>query len=280
MGALEIRKLSEIAGAEVLGVDFRHDPDAETVEAINRAFLDHHILCIRDQDIAPDRLLAVARCFGTVQVQHVKQFAHPDTDLISVLSRDLNKDRPGEDGKKLARGTTWHTDHSYFRRPNKATMLHALQVPSKGGDTRFINMQRVYEDLPQETKARIEGLMGVHNLAGRRNRTGRRLTEEQRREAPRAVHPLVRTHDDTGRKALYINPNRMDGIEGLSDAESDALLDSLERAAQQPHYEYRHHYRPFDVVLWDNRCLMHAATDDYDEPRYLHRILLEGDVPH
>lgn len=278
--ALEVRPLGEMAGAEIIGLDFSAPLDDETVATVNRAFLDHHVVCIRDQQIDLDRYLAVASCFGAPHAQKIPKFAHPDTDMVSILSRELNRETDDPNSKPLARGTFWHTDHSYHREPSKATMLHAIQIPSSGGDTRFLNMHAVYEAMPDDLKKRVDPLRGVHRLTARRQFTGVRRRTDDEVDGPHAVHPLIRTHDETGRKSLYMNPNRMDGIEGWSDADSDALLEELQEHAFQTRFEYRHRWRPDDVLIWDNRCLMHAAMDDYTETRRMHRILLTGREPY
>ena len=274
--SIEIRALNAPLGAEVIGLDLNDPFGADTIAAINQAFFDYHVLAIRDQDISMDRFMEVAGCFGTLQSQHVQHYAHADTDKVSMISPQLNDNRDGPNAKPLYRGITFHTDHSYFPKPCKATLLHAKQVPSQGGDTRFLNMHMAYEALPDELKTKIGGLKGAHRLAGRRNKTGRVMSAEEIRTSPNAVHPLVCTHDDNGRKAVYFNPNRMDGIDGWSDEDSDKLLDELEQACIQTAFEYRHKWQLHDIVIWDNRSVLHAATDDYDEPRLLHRILLEG----
>jgi len=277
--SIEVRAFDAPLGAEVIGLDFNDPLGPETVETINQAFFDYHVLAIRDQDISMERFMEVAGCFGTLQSQHVKHYAHADTDKISMISPQLNDNRDGPNAKPLYRGITFHTDHSYFPKPVKATLLHAKQVPSKGGDTRFLNMHIAYDELPDAMKQKIEVLNGAHRLAGRRKKTGRVMSAEEIRTSPNAVHPLVRIHDDNGRKAVYFNPNRMDGIDGWPDEESDELLDELEKLCCLSEYEYRHKWQPHDIVIWDNRSVLHAATDDYTEPRLLHRILLKGKEP-
>lgn len=159
-------------------------------------------------------------------------------------------------------------------------MLHGVQVPSKGGETRFCNMHRAYDDLPKELRNRINGLCGIHRITARRQKTGRITYSKQEYDAgPTGIHPLVRTHDETGRKAVYINPNRMDGIEGWNNEDSDALLDELDHACIRPEFQYHHIWRTNDILIWDNRSVMHAATDNFNEPRRLHRILLKGTKP-
>jgi taurine dioxygenase len=278
--SIEVRAFDAPLGAEVIGLDFNDPLGPETVQMINQAFFDYHVLAIRDQDISMDRFMEVAGCFGTLQSQHVTHYAHADTDKISMISPQLNNDRDGANAKPLYRGITFHTDHSYFPKPCKATLLHAKQVPNDGGDTRFLNMHTAYDELPEDLKEKVNGINCAHRLAGgRRNKTGRVMSEEEIRTSPNAVHPLVRTHDDNGRKAIYFNPNRMDGIDGWPDDDGDSLLDELEQRCIQSHYEYRHKWKPDDIVIWDNRSVLHAATDDYNEPRLLHRILLEGNEP-
>lgn len=278
--ALDIRPFDAPLGAEVTGLDFNEPLTPETVDALNAAFLDRHVVCIRDQDISMDRFLEIARAFGTPMVQKAKYFAHPDTDLISVVSPEVNRDSDAPDAKPLVRGTTFHTDHSYWPEPCKATMLHGIVVPSKGGETKFCDMHRAYNALDDDMKDRIAGLRGIHRIDARRLKTGRRdfgaaITDD----GPTGIHPLVRTHDETGQKAVYINPNRMNGIEGWADADSDALLDTLEAVCIRPEYQYHHRWRPHDILIWDNRSVMHAASDNFTEPRRLHRILLEGKRP-
>ena len=144
--AVHIRPFDAPIGVEVSGLDLNDPLGPDTVSELTDAFLDRHVLCIRDQDISMSRFLEIATVFGTPQVQKVKYYAHPDTNLISVVSPEVNRDREGSNGKPLVRGTTFHTDHSYWPKPCKATMLHGVQVPSKGGETRFCNMHRAYDD--------------------------------------------------------------------------------------------------------------------------------------
>jgi taurine dioxygenase len=278
--ALDIRPFDAPLGVEILGLNLNDALVPDTVNAINKAFLDHHVLCLRDQDISMARFLEIARSFGTPMIQKVKHYAHPDTDLISVVSPEINRDRDGADAKPLVRGTSFHTDHSYWPEPCKATMLHGLQVPSVGGETRFCNMHLAYENLSEKLQKRLETLRGIHRIAARRQKTGRiHYFKDESDTGPTGIHPLVRTHDETGRKAIYINPNRMNGVVGWSDDDSDALIDELIRLSTKSAYQYHHKWQLYDILIWDNRSVMHAATDNFNEPRKLHRILLEGKTP-
>ncbi|MEM8825777.1 MAG: TauD/TfdA family dioxygenase, partial [Pseudomonadota bacterium] len=176
----------------------------------------------------------------------------------------------------------WHTDDSYFAKPAKATMLQSLQIPESGGETKFCNMRKAYLDLPAETRERIDGLRAVHSYDTLRApaRAATR-TEEEKSETPDVDHPLVRTHEDTGDKSIYFNSNRTDRIVGMPREESDALLDMLYDHATQDRYQYHHTWRVGDLLLWDNRCLMHAVNMDFPigQTRLHQRILLEGAHP-
>src|SRR5262249_4957791 len=176
---------------------------------------------------------------------------------------------------------TFHTAHPNHPRPPKATTLFAVELPSNGGDTQYVNMHDAYDDLPEETKQRIGGLSAVHVYQSKYSpRALGRLTEESREKLPPpGVHPLVRTHPENGRRALYLNPVRMESIIGMEDTDALTLIDELMRHATQRKYEYRHKWRLGDWVLWDNRSVMHQANPDYDmrEHRRLYRLLLKGE---
>ena len=162
-------------------------------------------------------------------------------------------------------------------------MLFARSLPETGGDTQFVNMYSAYADLPDEIKMKIADLKAVHVYQNRHSaRKLMPLSEENQKDVlDSVVHPLVRTHPGTGRKALYINPIRIDAIEGLSEPEALTLLDELLTHATQEKYQYRHKWQLGDLVMWDNRCLLHKANDDYDmtQLRYLYRVMLKGDKP-
>jgi taurine dioxygenase len=187
------------------------------------------------------------------------------------------------DGKKLVNGASWHTDDSFMREPCSLTMLYGVTVPSRGGDTQFVNMHAAYEALSPETKARIDRLQVIHKYQSSRqtNKVSQRPDAEMK-AMPEATHPLVRTHPETGRKALYLNANRMEQIVGMERAESDALLDQLIAHAIEPRFQYRHVWRPGDIVIWDNRATMHKANADYPEGerRLMHRVIVAGDAPY
>jgi taurine dioxygenase len=274
-----ISNLSAHTGAEVRGVDLTQPVDAALREQLNRAFVAHSVLVFRDQHLSPEQLLEAVELFGEVFPQHNTRFSLPECPLIHYIS---NQDFY-PDGRRYIPGEGYHTDHSNAAEPPKATVLHAVQLPDRGGDTQFVNMHRAYEDLPDVTKRRIDGLKAVHVYQSRHSeRKLMALSEANREVVPDAVlHLLVRTHAESGRKSIYLNPIRIEGIVGMAESEALNLLDELLAHATQPQYEYRHRWRSGDLVMWDNRCLLHKANGDYDmgQTRYLYRIMLKGDTP-
>lgn len=277
--SLEITPLSEDIGAAVTGVDLSQPVDEETKDRLNQAFADHSVLAIRNQPLSPEQLYEAVQVFGEVFRQHNTRFALPECPLISYL---CNQDRH-DDGTRYISGSGYHIDHTNDPLPPKATVLLAKQLPDVGGDTQFVNMYRAYEELPRKTRARIDGLKARHVYQSKystRKLTG--LSPEAKKQAPDfATHPLVRTHPVTGLKSLYINPIRIDAIDGLEEDEMLELLDELLVHATQEKYQYRHKWQPQDMVIWDNRCLMHKANGDYDhaQTRYMYRVMLKGDKP-
>lgn len=277
--SFSVTPLPPHTAAEIRGVDLSQPVDEGTREALNRAFAEYPVVAIREQNLTAQQLVDAVQIFGEVFPQHNPRFQVPECPQIHYIS---NQDR-FPDGRVYIPGEGFHTDHSNDARPPKATILHAIKLPSSGGDTQFINMYRAYSDLPEETKRRIDGLRAIHVYqSSHSERKLMSLSEEKRERIPNAVlHPLVRTHPQTGRKALYINPIRIEGIVELAEDEALSLLNDLLAHATQPQYEYRHRWEVGDLVIWDNRCLMHKANGDYDldEVRYLHRVMLKGEVP-
>jgi taurine dioxygenase len=161
------------------------------------------------------------------------------------------------DGRRYIPGEGYHTDHSNATRPPKATVLHAVSLPDRGGDTQYVNMHLAYDELPQETQRRLDGLRAIHVYQSRHSaRKLMELSSDSRSHVPEAVaHPIVRTHPESGRKAIYINPIRTEGIVNMPEAEALTLLADLLEHATQPQYQYRHQWRPGDFVMWDTaRC--------------------------
>jgi taurine dioxygenase len=278
MASFTIAPLTDHTGAEVTGLDFTVPVDGEARATLNKAFAEHHVLVMRGQHFKPDDFIAAVQLFGDLQPHDKKEHHVPGHPDVSYVSND-----EFVNGRRIIPGETFHTDHSNHPRPPKATTLFAVELPSSGGDTQYVNMHDAYDDLPEKTKQKIDGLKAVHAYLSKYSpRPLGYLSEESRRDLPPpGVHPLVRTHPENGRKALFLNPVRMESIVGMEDADALKLIEELMRHATQKKYEYRHKWRHGDWVMWDNRSVMHQANPDYDmnERRFLYRLMLKGEVP-
>jgi len=271
-----IAKLSSHTGAEVRGVDLSQPLQPSVRERLSRAFVEHSVLVIRNQRLDARQFLAAMRNFGEVFPQHNTRFAVPECPLVHYIS---NLDKL-EDGRVYIPGEGYHTDHSNDPIPPKATALHAVKLPATGGDTQFVNMHAAYDALCAALRRRIEGRMARHVYQSRYSeRKLPQLAGERRKTIGTAsvLHPLIRTHPESGRKALYINPIRIEGIVGIETTEALPLLDRLLAHSTQSRFEYRHKWQPGDTVIWDNRCLLHKANGDYPvtQVRYLYRLMLK-----
>jgi len=274
-----LKKLG-ILGAEVTGLDLTQPLDAATRRALNDAWIEHAVLVIRDQKLTPPQFAAAAQIFGDLMDQQLKQFTLPDFPAVGTIS---SRDLPVVEGKLRVRGEQYHTDHSNYAAPPKATTLHAVALPSFGGDTQFVDVRKAFDDLPAETRQRLVKLRSAHVYESSQSpRKMAALSPEERAKVPQTVQPLVIRHPDSGRSALYLNTGRMEGIEGMPSDEAFRLIDELYQHATQPKYEYRHQWRAGDMVIWDNRSVMHQANADFDpsEYRYLYRIMLKGAPLH
>jgi taurine dioxygenase len=279
--SIVINSLSPVCGAEVIGLDANAVSDADFA-AVHRAFIDHGVLCFRDQRLSPEGHEAFSSRFGRLMGHILAQYLLPGHSKILVLSNRV------VDGKPVGledAGRYWHSDVSYEPVPPLGSMLYGMEVPPEGGDTLFASQYAAYEALPEALKRRIAGLKARHafnydyiqSQAGSKRRP---LSEEQKAKLKGAVHPVVRTHPESGRKALYVSPAFTAAIEGMEKAESDALLQELAAYATAESVIYRHRWRQFDLVLWDNRCLMHHATTYPPQYiRHMHRTTIEGSVP-
>jgi taurine dioxygenase len=277
--AYTITPLSQHTGVEVRGIDLTGPTDAATRAHLNQAFTEHGVLVMREQSLSPPQVLTAVQLFGEIFPQHNTRFALPECPQIHYIS---NQDK-FPDGRRYIPGEGWHTDHSNDVRPPKATVLHAVTLPDRGGDTEYANMAAAYAALPQSQQRRLDGVMAIHVYQSSHSaRKLMDLSDANRERVPNAVlHPLVRTHPETGRKSIYLNPIRIEGLVGLDHKEALPLLDELLAHATQPRFVYRHTWQAGDLVMWDNRCLLHKANGDYDmaQLRYLYRVMLKGSVP-
>jgi taurine dioxygenase len=276
-----VRRLSDVAGAEITDVDLAEPLSSTVRDAIMAAFLEHRLLAFRDQRLTEDQQYALTLGFGEVE-GHVARLADGTRAPLVHTVHNLDEHGNPTATPRDYGNYFWHTDKSYHRVPSLLTMLHAVELPPHGGDTEFANTGAGYAALPEETKREIAGLAVVHSWeVSRRNTGGRLATEEEARERPPVTHPLVRTHPDTGEKTLYLGLHTSHVV-GMPEAEGRALLDRLLAHTTRPEFVYVHSWRPGDLVMWDNRCLLHRAVRNYDMNRHrriLRRTVVKGTVP-
>lgn len=260
-------------GAEVRGLDLREPASDALRKQLNEDFARHHVLAIRDQTLSPEQFLRAGQIFGEIMLQHRKSgTATVDTSIYEIKNEQIAP------GKYYISGESFHTDHSNDPVPPKATSLHPVTLPSSGGDTQFVNMHHAYEDLSDVVKRRVDKLVAVHVYQSKFSPRKLARVDDESRVPPPALHPLVRVHPENGRKYLYINPVRMEAIIGLPDEEAQVLIAELMAHATREKYEYRHKWRYGDMVIWDNRSVLHQANGDYDmrETRRLYRLMVKG----
>jgi taurine dioxygenase len=276
-----VRPLSTHLGAEISGVDLRDEVPDEIFRALYRAFLRYQVLLFPPQELSPARQVAFGRRFGELQIHVMNQYhadGHPELYRLSNLDE---QGRPS--GRHPDRGTlAWHTDGSWQRVTGQATIIYGELMPERGGETHFCDMYGAYERLPAAWKARIANLRAVHNLDFSRSRRHGEdpLTEAQRRAKPPVDHPVVRTHPETGRKCLYLG-DHAEYIVGMPYDEGRALIEELNALAVHPDLSYEHRWTPRELLVWDNRCVMHRATayDAATQPRVIRRCTVLGEVP-
>ena len=277
---MQVTRLSQHIGAEVTGIDLREPVDADTRRSLNAAVVDNVALVIRDQDFTPEQYLAAVSLFGEPMEQHFTQYALPHCPLVHEVS-NRHKDKSGE---RVKHGAGWHTDHTNHVRPPKYTSLFAVALPSQGGDTAVVNMRAAYTALPDEIRHKIQGMKTVNVFQGSASAlySGQSADAQTERKPEPVLQPLVRTHPDTGKKALYFHPVKTENIVGMDAAESQALLNDLLERSVKDEFIYRHKWRKGDWLIWDNRAALHRAYFDYDpdEYRLLYRVLVRGELPH
>ena len=272
MPTLTIQRLGHACGARVTGVDLSKPVAAADLEAIRKAWLEHLVLVFPGQKLGPESLVAFTRNFGELDDYATQTFnRHPEIKEVFVLSN--KKQASGKPFPTYNSGQNWHTDLSYTLRPAKGTAVYCVEKPSVGGDTMFANMYLAYERLSPKMREFLDGLEAVHDasLIEGLDKRGPEIANEFRRLNPPVVHPAVRVHQESGRKALYIN-ERVRTFLGLSEAESKPIVKFLCEHSVQPRHTYRHYWSLGDLVMWDNRCLVHLAVGDYDPAEIRHMI--------
>jgi taurine dioxygenase len=276
---MRLTRLGGSLGLEATGIDLSRPLDEAQFREVRDALFAGQVLVFRGQRLTARQFVEFARRFGRPEPHVIDQFHHPEFADILVLSNVVRNGKP----QGLAdAGTYFHTDYSYLEVPARATLLYSIEVPKKGGDTLFADQYAAYEELAEQTRRRIDGLVALHHYGNRddldpRSRTvASVLSGEQERKLDWVRHPLVRRHPVTGRKALYAVSGSSFGIEGMPEGEALALLDELKQHATREKYRYRLEYGVGDLVIWDNASLLHSATlTDPEDPRTLWRITVK-----
>lgn len=273
----------DVIGAEIRDVDLARLA-ADDFARIESAFDTHGVVCFPAQHLDEAQLIAFARRFGEIERNFLTQYSHPRHPEILFVS---NIQENGRDIGHADAGRVWHTDMSFTARPPRATLLYALEVPVENGvalgNTHFSSAAAAHDSLPREKQRRLAGLRAIHQVAGRRSRTGTGQHDQaQRREQPSVVHPVVRTHPRTGRKCLYVIKGECEGIEGMARDEALPLIDELAGLIVEPRFQHTQRWRVRDLLMWDNCTVQHLATFDYQWPRHrrlMHRVTVGGSVP-
>ncbi len=286
----EIRPSPTGVGAEVLGLDLEPPLSDKAFSRISAAFDRYSVLSFRDQHLSPEQRIAFSRRFGPLQINVRSEFNKPGYPEIYTVSNIL------KDGKPIGSqdaGRYWHSDLCYLEKPTLASLLYSLEVPQQNGttygDTLFASTCASYDDLPAEVKARLEGLRAINSYSAMFQRKASefgvrpQLTEAKDAEKyPKdAVHPVIRTHPNTGRKCIYVCEGYTTRILDIPEAESDDLLQLLFKQVTNPKYIYRHQWRVGDLTMWDNCAVQHQASFDYSLPlrRHMERTTVEGSIP-
>ncbi|MCD5989103.1 MULTISPECIES: TauD/TfdA dioxygenase family protein [Pseudomonas] len=279
----EVRPFAANVGAEILGLDLSRPLNDADFARVHRAHLDYHVVVFRDQQITPQQQIDFSRRFGVLQIHVLKQFLLANHPEILIVSNIVENGQPlglGDAGKY------WHSDLSYKELPSLGSMLYAQELPSEGGDTLFANMHLAWDTLPEHLRKAVEGRSAVHSYTSR-YRDGHNaqnwrptLTPEQLAQVVVVSHPIVRTHPENGRKALFVSEGFTTHIVGLPEDESQQILNELYAHSVRPEGVYRHKWAPNDMVFWDNRSLIHLAGGTPDHlRRRLHRTTIQGDAP-
>jgi len=278
---LQIRGLAGALGAELRGIDLARPLEASARKALDEALFRYGVLCIRDQQLDFESLLALAKSFGTPDIHPIAKGMAGHPEIIRVL-------KPA--GEQAFFGTSWHTDNSFFECPSALTILYGEQVPPVGGDTVFASMERTWSSLSEPLRRFLEPLSAIHSASSAydpkttgdakyRGETAIQYTYSER-IYEEVVHPIVRTHPVTGRKSLYVNPMFTQQIVGLSKPESAALLALLYDLSTRPEQTCRVQWENGTLAIWDNRWLQHYAIDDYaDYERVMYRVTVRGERP-
>jgi taurine dioxygenase len=271
---IEVRPIAGALGAELHGVDLAREPGDDVIAEIRQAWLDHLVVFFRGQELSPAQQLTFARRLGE-PMEYPQLRGLPDFPLITPVVK-LEHERTNFGG-------IWHSDTTYLERPPMASMLYAKEIPPYGGDTEFANQYLAYETLSAGMRAMLDGLTGISSslkAEASRTREDRLKAAGAEQKTLVAEHPVVRTHPETGRKALYVNVGHTTAFKGWTERESQPLLEFLFQHQVRPEFTCRFRWQVGSLALWDNRCTLHNPLNDYHgHRRVLHRITLAGDRP-
>lgn len=278
-----IRAFDGPLGAEITGLDLHRPVSDQDIASIRATLVKHGVVVFRDQRITPEQHVAFSRRFGPLQVHVLNRFRLADHPEILIVSNVIENGQPIG---LVDAGADWHSDLSYMPTPSLGSLLHSQELPAEQGDTLYANMFNAYDTLPADVKKILEGRRAVHSYVYRYKRLQKLspwrvdLTQKQIDEVPPVEHPVIRTHPESGRKALFVSEGFTSHIIGLPQDESDALLKFLHEHTIRPENIYTHKWQAHDIVFWDNRSTVHyAAITPQHLRRTLYRTTVEGDVP-
>ncbi|MFO1189451.1 MAG: TauD/TfdA family dioxygenase [Alphaproteobacteria bacterium] len=285
--AFTVKQLSNAGGAEIAGLDLSRPLGSTAVAGLRRALLAHQFLVFHDQDLTPQAQVDFTRIWGEPEANDYNAvLAHPDQPAMLVLTNKRNEHGVPSESRNI--GRMWHQDGCFWPHPAMGVVLHCRAIPGFGGDTMFANQYQAYDALSPAYRRTLESLRARHSFAMIWRTSSRKpLAPEDLAKTPSSEHPVIRTHPETGRKALFVNPFMTEAIAGMSAEESATILEYIYAHATQPAFTYRHRWRVGDVVIWDNRCLLHLAVKDFDVEnpdrpeniRLMHRTAIKGDQP-
>ncbi len=272
----EIVKIGDALGAEVRGIDPRRPLSADDRKIINDAFVEHLVLRFRDAPLTAAQLRDFGSSMGALQSHVAKKYQHPEVPEVVIMT-NLNDE--GEfDPVGAARGVGWHSDGAFDAVPAKATLLHALAVPSRGGRTKFANMYRAWDTMPEALRRKVDGRQALFRLRGRQQNTQGIVSKDDLSRMKDVTHPMIRVHPETGRKSVYANPLHTLAVVGLTPAQSDELLEELFDWCLREEFQWHQDWAVGDTIVWENRSAWHAASTDYPkhEPRRFIRTTVAG----
>ena len=275
---IEVEPMASALGAYINGVDFSKSLSDEQFQDVHDALVDNAVVFFRDQDLSPEMQLEIAHRFGTPEVHPIVEGSNAHPELIEVL-------KPAGEGASF--GTGWHTDNTFFEKPSMITMLYGMDIPPVGGDTMWASMEKAYDHLSDGMKEMLDGMVAVHSAkiafdprTTAEKYEGKHSLKYRHSDSlnDEVEHPLIRTHDVSGRKSIFVNPMFTLRIKGMTDKESAPILKYLYEFSTQPEFACRFRWEPKSIAMWDNRCTQHYAMNDYVQyRRFMRRVTIGGD---